>query len=67
MPVGERQVIAVPEAALSIRHGVDYVQVAVEAGTQDVAVVPGANVLHDGTVLVEILTGLRAGDRVLVP
>lgn len=67
VPVGERQVIAVPEAALSIRHGVDYVQVAVAAGTQDVAVVPGANVLHDGTVLVEILTGLRAGDRVMVP
>ena len=67
VPVGERQVIAVPEAALSIRHGVDYVQVAGDGGAQDVAVVPGAPVIHDGTVLVEILTGLRAGDRVMVP
>ena len=67
VPVGTREVIAVPEAALSIRHGVDYVQVAVDGSAQDVAVVPGARVLHDGTVLVEILTGLRAGDRVVLP
>jgi RND family efflux transporter MFP subunit len=67
VPVGEREVIAVPQAALSIRHGVDYVQVAGEGGPQDVAVVPGARVLHGDTSLVEILTGLRAGDRVVVP
>ncbi|MGX1499933.1 RND family efflux transporter MFP subunit [Labrenzia sp. MBR-25] len=67
VPVGEREVIAVPEEALSIRHGVDYVQVAGDGGAQDVAVVPGAQVLHGDTLLVEILTGLRAGDRVVVP
>ncbi len=67
VPVGQRSVIAVPEAAISTQHGVDYVRVAGDSGEQDVAVIPGERVLHDEAVLREVLTGLRDGDRVIVP
>jgi len=67
VPVGERQVVAVPEGAISTRHGVDYVRIADDEGEQDVAVIPGARIARDGVSLVEILTGLRNGDRVILP
>jgi RND family efflux transporter MFP subunit len=67
VPVGERQVIAVPEEAVTLRHGIDYVRVATPAGAQDVAVIPGGRIVQGDAVLVEILSGLRDGDRVVLP
>lgn len=66
IPVGKRTVLAVPPAALVSRHGVDYVRLAGEGGA-DVAVIPGPTVEAGGEQRVEILTGLRAGDRVVLP
>lgn len=60
IPVGKRAVLALPRAAISTRHGIDYVRL---AGGQDVAVVLGEVVEGDR---VEILTGLKDGDRVVV-
>lgn len=62
LPVGERDALLVPEAALVTRGGLDFV--AIEgAGLR--AVVPGAHVTVEGAAMVEVLTGLRAGDAVL--
>ena len=62
LPVGERDARLVPEAALVTRGGRDFV--AIEgAGLR--AVVPGAEVTVEGVAMVEVLTGLKAGDAVL--
>ena len=62
LPVGERDALLVPEAALVTRGGLDFV--AVEgAGLR--TVVPGARVVVDGMPMVEVLTGLKVGDAVL--
>ncbi len=61
LPVGERSALLVPETALATRGGVDFVAVD-GAGLR--AVVPGARVTVDGVAMVEVLTGLRAGDAV---
>ncbi|WP_420026536.1 efflux RND transporter periplasmic adaptor subunit [Fuscovulum ytuae] len=62
LPVGERDALLVPEAALVTRGGLDFV--AIEgAGLR--AVVPGAEVTVEGVAMVEVLTGLKAGDAVL--
>ena len=62
LPVGERDTLLVPEAALVTRGGLDFV--AIEgAGLR--AVVPGAHITVEGAAMVEVLTGLKAGDAVL--
>ena len=62
LPVGERSALLVPEAALATRGGVDFV--ALEgAGLR--TVVPGERVTVDGVAMVEVLTGLQAGDVVM--
>lgn len=65
LPVGERQAILVPEAALSRAGGLDFVTVETEAGPVERAVVPGQTVAHNGKTWREILTGLAAGDVVV--
>lgn len=62
LPVGERQALLVPDTAIVTRGGVDFV--AVEGADAPVlrAVVPGQR-QPDG--MVEILSGLVAGDRIL--
>ncbi|MFO1148661.1 MAG: efflux RND transporter periplasmic adaptor subunit [Alsobacter sp.] len=61
--VAERQALVVPAAAVVNRNGVDYVRVAGEGGTLDVPVIVAAP--EDGKV--EVLSGLRAGDKVVTP
>ena len=67
IPVGRRAAIAIPEEAVVTRHGVDYVRVAGEAGPMDVAVILGELVPAEDGRRVEVLSGLREGDRVLLP
>jgi RND family efflux transporter MFP subunit len=67
IPVGRRNVIAVPAAAISTRHGIDYVSIADDDGTTDVAVILGESFVDGGVRQVEVLTGLRDGDRVILP
>lgn len=66
IPVGSRQAIGVPPEAVVTRHGVDYVRLAGEPPL-DVAVILGPTYRSDGKTLVEVLTGLRDGDKVLLP
>jgi len=67
VPVAERRVLAVPEAAIRRRAGLDLVTVRAGAETREVAVVPGALVQTEAGPLREILSGLRDGDTVIVP
>lgn len=62
LPVGERRALLVPAAAVITRAGVDFVTMA--DGTQR-AVVTGMAPGVDG--MAEILTGLTAGEQVVVP
>lgn len=64
LPVGKRAALVVPEAAVITRSGLDFVGVAVEGGIALRAVVLGERQIVDGASVVEVLTGLRAGDRV---
>ena len=67
VPVERRAVLAVPEAAIETRSGIDYVRVATDAGDLPVAVVPGALVESEQGPMREILSGLRSGDGVVTP
>lgn len=67
IPVGQRSVIAVPAQAVTTRHGVDYVWVRTNAGPQEVAVIVGGAVHAPDGARIEVLTGLRSGDRVIMP
>ncbi|EPX78825.1 efflux transporter, RND family, MFP subunit [Salipiger mucosus DSM 16094] len=65
LPVGTREAVLVPEAALSRAGGLDFVTVETPDGPLRRTVVPGAGVTRDGTEWREILTGLRPGDVVV--
>lgn len=67
IPVAKRTVLAVPPAAVTTRHGIDYVRVATPAGPQEVAVILGESFADGDGPRVEVLTGLKDGDRVVTP
>jgi len=65
LPVGTREAILVPEAALSRTGGLDFVAVAGPDGPVRRVVVPGPVIIHDGAAWREILTGLEPGETVV--
>src|SRR5690606_41759463 len=66
-PVGEREALLIPRDAVATRAGLDFVRVT-EAGTEvERAVVLGEDVRQDGQDMVEVLSGLAAGDMVVLP
>ncbi len=67
VPVGSRPALLVPQAAVITRAGLDFVRVLAAGDEVERAVVPGETVFRDGRPFVEILTGLAAGDTVVVP
>lgn len=67
IPVGRRDAIAVPGEAITTRHGIDYVTLVTDAGPMEVAVILGETFAEGDDAKVEILTGLRNGDRILLP
>ena len=67
IPVDQRTAISVPPAAISTRYGIDYVSLVSAAGPMDVAVVTGESFETGNGPRVEILSGLRDGDRVVTP
>jgi RND family efflux transporter MFP subunit len=67
IPVGKREVLAVPPQAIRTMHGVDYVRLVTPTGGMDVAVILGEAVEEDGQSRTEILTGLHDGDRIVLP
>ncbi|WP_101068691.1 efflux RND transporter periplasmic adaptor subunit [Roseovarius salinarum] len=65
LPVGTREALLVPEAALTRRGGLDFVRVQTGEATLRRTVVPGRRVMRDGTRWREILTGLKPGETVV--
>jgi RND family efflux transporter MFP subunit len=65
--VGKRSVLAVPQKAVTSLHGIDYVRLAATDGPMDVAVILGETFESQSGTLVEILTGLKDGDRIMLP
>ena len=65
VPVGERQALMIPAAAVATRFGTDFVQVKTADGTSERAVVLAQRDENDDAV--EVLTGLAAGDEVITP
>lgn len=63
LPVGERQALLVPTAVVATRFGLDFVNV-LEGGVEVSRSVVLGEPVGDK---VEVLTGLRAGDEVVVP
>lgn len=67
VPVGQRQALLVPHSALVTRAGLDFVRIREGDHEVERSVVPGEVMVIDGAEMVEILTGLHAGDNILVP
>ena len=67
VPVATRRALAAPASAIVNRAGIDFVQVVGPSGAREVAVVLGGPVRTEQGEAVEILSGLRAGDRVVTP
>lgn len=65
LPVGERIALAVPASAVSHRGGLDFVTVEGPEGAVERVVVPGAPLDLGETPMVEIVSGLEAGETVL--
>lgn len=67
LPVDDRSAILVPETAVRTRSGIDFIAVRDGDHTAERAVMLGKTVARGETPFVEVLTGLSAGDEVLVP
>lgn len=67
VPIGAREAILVPEAAVTRRFGIDYVSVQMGEVTAERSVVAGERMTVAGKPMVEILTGIAAGDEVVTP
>ena len=67
VPIGERQAILVPAAAVVRRFGIDYVSVRAGDTTAERSVVTGERMTVAGKPVVVVLTGIEAGDEVVTP
>ena len=65
LPVGNRQALLVPQDMVTLRGGIDFVTVKTAQGPLQRSVVRGAGITRDGVEMVEILSGLSAGDTVV--
>ena len=66
LPVGERVALLVPSAYITTRAGLDFIRIRTAGGTVLRSIVPGATHVIDGAEMVEVVSGLVAGD-VVVP
>jgi len=65
LPVDTRTALMVPQTSIITRTGLDFVEVAGPEGPVLRAVVLGQRQTLDGTAMIEVLSGLVAGDRVM--
>lgn len=66
LPVGAREALLVPKADVVTRSGLDFIGVQGAEGPALRSIVPGAVQVVDGVEMVEVISGLVAGD-VVVP
>ncbi|MCC2097451.1 MAG: efflux RND transporter periplasmic adaptor subunit [Hyphomicrobiales bacterium] len=67
VPVAERMAISVPANAVVKRTGIDFVKISENGTVRQVAVIPGGNFSTPKGTMTEILTGLKTGDKVVLP
>lgn len=67
VPVAMRPVLAVPPEAIETRSGLDFVRIRLGGAEAEVTIVPGATVETPEGTWREVLSGLNAGDRVILP
>ncbi len=67
LPIGSRDALAVPQAAVVTRGGLDFVRVMENGAEVERTIVTGDPVEANGTALIEVLTGLEPGDEVVTP
>ncbi len=67
IPVDQRNAISVPPESITTRYGIDYVSLVNGAEPIDVAVITGEQFETESGARVEILSGLRDGDKVATP
>ena len=65
LPVGERQALMVRKADVATRAGLDFIGVKGTEGVAMRSIVPGAVQVVDGVEMVEVISGLAAGDVVV--
>ncbi len=65
LPIGNRDALMVPATTLETRDGLDFVAVETPEGPVLRIVVPGQHQEQSGVEMVEILSGLQAGDVVV--
>jgi RND family efflux transporter MFP subunit len=65
LPVGEHEALVVPASAIVTRSGLDFVAVENGEGAALRTIVPGTRQKVGEMEMVEVLSGLQAGDRVL--
>ncbi len=65
LPVGRREALLVPVSAVVTRAGLDFVGVETADGAKLRSIVPGRRQSVDGVAMVEVISGLRAGDVVV--
>jgi RND family efflux transporter MFP subunit len=65
LPVDTRSALMVPQTAVITRTGLDFVEVAGADGPVLRSVVLGQRQMLDGAAMVEVLSGLEVGDRVV--
>ncbi len=67
IPVATRKALLVPQAAITTRSGIDFVTVEEDGQPVERAVILGETLEDGHTAMVEVLTGLKAGDAVVTP
>lgn len=65
LPMGLTEALLIPATAIRTRAGLDVVQVETADGPVQRAIVPGQHLTTDQGEMVEVLSGLAAGDRVI--
>lgn len=65
LPVGERQVLLVPQSAVSQTGGLDFVTIETNGEALRHVVVLGQEIMRDDTAWREVLSGLQPGDIVV--
>ena len=65
LPVGERTALLVPRDAVETVSGLDFVAISEAGETVNRAVVLGERHMIDGREMVEVITGLEAGEEVV--
>jgi len=68
VPIGTREALLAPLAAVSNRHGIDFISVEDHQGNMvERAVILGTDQSGEHEGLVEVISGASAGDKVMLP